>query len=70
MTFPSAGTQNAVQAALGISAAQVTTALANRASNNYPVQLQHGAERANWADPGLINIMNVIWIEANTVYRM
>ena len=69
MTFPSSGTSNAVQAALGISAAGVTTALTT-SPLACPLVLQHSSQEGFWQDPGLLNLQNVIWQETNLVYRM
>lgn len=71
MTFPASGTTNAVQAALGISQAQITAAGPAPVSvTNYPTAWQHGGLRQNWADAGLLNVAGTIWTQTNTVYRM
>lgn len=79
MTFSSSGTANEVQAALGISSAQIaiwegqipsSTPNAGVSLTNFPVSLQHGAIEGNWPDPGLINEMNVIWNQTNYTYRI
>lgn len=69
MTSPSSGTVNAVTAILnGVTAAQITAAIIPGAA--MPAGLKPGARPDTWADSGLANEFNVIYTQANLVYRM
>lgn len=73
MTYPTAGTINAVQAALSISAASCSAYVSSGppySITNYPVALEHGLNETYWADPGLIQQMNAILTQANYAYRI
>lgn len=79
MTFPNGGTQNSVLAATGISSANAalyeslipsTFPLVGVTSASYPASLEHGLNEWFWPDPGLINLVNTIYVQANYTYRI
>jgi hypothetical protein len=69
MTFSSSGTANNVTSVLnGVTAAQVTAGIVPGGA--VPSQMKPSASRAFWIDPGMLNNYNVIYTQANLVYRM
>jgi hypothetical protein len=64
------GVSNSIQAALGITQAQLATYNSALPGSTYPSQLLHGIAESNAADPGLIGGMAQLWTNANLSYRL